>query len=160
MTLHSRFVNVFVLLRILIGLYFASAGIAKLSRPFEEFQFVIQSYAILPPAAEEWLARCLPWAEALAGSFLIVGLWTRQALAAIWLMTTCFILALASLLYRQINLEDCGCLALGVPISPRATLLLDAAIWVTVAACWRRMDRLKILSVDQAFARAGAGGRP
>lgn len=155
----TKIVNWLCLARFLIGCYFAVSGVSKLARPYEEFLFVVQGYALLPPMAEDWLARLLPWVEAVGGVFLLAGLWTRQTLTAILGLCTIFILALASVLYRQLSLEDCGCIAIGVNLSPKMTLVVDVLMWLVLAIGrknWRKMQRF---GVDEYFERRQAADK-
>jgi uncharacterized membrane protein YkgB len=55
------------------------------------------------------VAVVLPWVELIAGLFLIVGVWKREAAATIGVLLVVFLAAAASVMWRGIDVENCGC---------------------------------------------------
>ncbi|MBI4353223.1 MAG: hypothetical protein HY593_04770 [Candidatus Omnitrophica bacterium] len=127
-------------IRFLVGFFFTASGFLKLIRPYEEFLFVVQSYAVLPDFGEALVARVLPWFEFFLGVFLLLGFWFRTALWALWALVSVFMGVVGLALYRKLEIEDCGCLG-GFSLPLHQTLLLDVVLWFLLGAMvvfWRR----------------------
>jgi uncharacterized membrane protein YphA (DoxX/SURF4 family) len=100
----------------------------------------------------------VPWVEILCAALLILGLWTRAAGVLLWLLTSAFIIAIMSVLYRQIDVK-CGCFGDGYLLCPGAMSpchvfqngIILAIVLVCVFAGGGR------ISLDSLFAR---GKRP
>jgi uncharacterized membrane protein YphA (DoxX/SURF4 family) len=95
-------------LRLALGGFFVYASLNKIQDP-AGFARVVYQWQILPPAPANLVAIMLPWVEALAGVLLIAGLWKREAAAVIAALLLVFLLAAGSVLYRGIDVENCGC---------------------------------------------------
>ncbi len=87
-------------------------GPAAFARIVYRYQ-VIGPNATLPPGVANTVAVTLPWIELLCGLLLIAGVWRREAALVTALMLFVFVLAIASALWRGIDLENCGCFSLG-----------------------------------------------
>lgn len=98
-----------VLARILLGGLFLLAGGAKLLQPTAEFQAALANYRFIPLSLQGPLATGLPWIELLTGGFVLVGLYTRQALAATGLLLILFTTSLLLAWAMGADLSDCGC---------------------------------------------------
>jgi uncharacterized membrane protein YphA (DoxX/SURF4 family) len=101
--------NAFVLtaLRILLGVLFIYAAYDKILNP-HHFAISIRAYKIIPPEYSNLFALMLAWSEMIAGVLIIVGLFTRQAASAIFIMLAMFIAAIVISLVRGLAI-DCGC---------------------------------------------------
>lgn len=119
-----------LLCRVGLGGLFVVSGFQKLILPAENFAAVIEKFEILSGPAAAFLSHALPWAEFLAGVFLVVGLWTPLSSAALWLMNTVFIGVLASALARKLPLDQCGCFGKNLSIPLPVMLGLDLLIWM------------------------------
>ena len=122
--------KLFFALRILAGAVFAVSGYLKLIEPAQNFLTVIQGYQILGGLAALWAARVIPWAEFIFGVFLVLGLWPRTALTALWALNSAFILALGSAIWRKLPLKDCGCFGDSLSMSLHDTLLFDMGLFL------------------------------
>ena len=71
-------------IRILLGAVFIFSGFQKLTHPAENFQAVIEKFEIVGGSAAAVLSHVIPWYEFVFGAFLVLGLWTDLALAALW----------------------------------------------------------------------------
>ncbi len=93
--------------RIVIGLIFLAAALAKIADP-AGFALQVAHYRILPPALVHVPAILLPWIELLAGLSLVLGIRARSgawfALGSLVVFTAAVGFAMA----RGLNFE-CGC---------------------------------------------------
>ena len=140
-----------VIVRVVIGALFVFSGFQKLMQPSENLLAVIHTYALLPNAAAVPFSKILPWAEYIAGVFLILGLWTRLSLAILWLSNTAFIAALSQALPRKLPLGACGCFGDAVTLSPKKMLIVDILLWGVFFILWSRAVRAKPASLDGVF---------
>ena len=129
-----------VVLRVVVGLVFIYAAYVKLRDPWALFAMSIDSYGILPLRWVEFVARTLPWFEALLGVVLISGYFQRLATGTGTLLILGFICAMAwaKLHGKQI---DCGCFgpgeAIGVWSILRDASIGAALLFVTVMSFWK-----------------------
>jgi len=112
-------INIGVLLsRLLVGGVFLIAGFAKLKAPASRFIRAVLGYELLPkPLAVVW-ARILPWVEVVAGSLLIVGLWSRFAVVLSTALLLMFSFAMAISLFQGKD-QECGCFKTLTPVQWR-----------------------------------------
>ena len=101
--------SVFLLaVRLLVGGLFLFAAYTKLSDP-QSFALSVKAFKLLPnDALITQAAFAIPWAEALCGACLIVGLWTRAAALLLTVMVGGFIYGIWSVIDRGLSVE-CGC---------------------------------------------------
>ncbi len=138
-----------LVLRLFLGVVFLSASIHKIQHP-EQFAVAIRAYQILPPSFSNLFALLLAWTEALASVLLILGLFTKKAASAIFILLATFIVAVVVTLARGFVI-DCGCFGgnghdVDVWLLVRNILLITAAILVV------RFDR-GFLGVSDLFTR-------
>jgi putative oxidoreductase len=93
--------------RIVLGLLFVFAGAAKAYDP-GAFAIEIQRYQLVSWIPGVVAANYLPWVELLAGALLFLKRFERGALLLITCMLIIFTLALASAMFRGLDI-DCGC---------------------------------------------------
>ncbi len=100
-----------LVLRLALGGMFVFAAWVKLSGP-QEFAFSIKAFDIIGVESGEHIIKlltfALPWAEMICGVLLILGLFTRSAAGLLSVQLVVFIAAIASVLYRGLDVE-CGC---------------------------------------------------
>ena len=94
--------------RLLLGGLLVYAGYNKLL-DVPKFAEDIAHFRLLPAPLNRALAVVLPWNEFVAGSLLILGIWSRAAALASLLFFTVFAIAVTSAIARNLNIE-CGCL--------------------------------------------------
>jgi putative oxidoreductase len=121
---------VFILcLRVSLGLVFIVASVDKIQNP-GQFAMAIANYRLLPYEFIHGTAIVLPWIEVVAGSLLLLGIWTRANALLASSMLLVFILAIAQALWRHLDIS-CGCfdVASGADKMTRWTLYWDI-LWL------------------------------
>jgi putative oxidoreductase len=104
--------------RIGIGLIFIIASLEKIAMPWE-FGKAIYAYEILPGYLISPLGIAMPWVELTAGLLLVSNRIIRPAALLIGAMNIIFILAIASVMARGMEI-DCGC---GLEVGPMAIIV-------------------------------------
>lgn len=119
-----------VVLRVLVGAVFLLAAYTKLKDPWALFAMSIDSYGILPLRWVEFVARTLPWFEAVLGLALIVGVWQRVTTGIGTLLMLVFIGAMAWAKLHGKDI-DCGCFGPGEALGVWS-ILRDVSIGVAL----------------------------
>lgn len=96
------------LLRAFLGTVLLFAGIAKLAS-YGAFVADMTTYRILPMSLMKTASYLLVSAEVSLGTALIVGYFSRGAGLLASLLFLTFGIALASVLWRELLVSDCGC---------------------------------------------------
>ncbi|MCD6505196.1 DoxX family membrane protein [Candidatus Poribacteria bacterium] len=103
--LRSPFITV---LRVFLGSVLFSAGVAKIAN-FPLFLRYISLYDLLPPSLVTPTGYLLLSAEISIGALLIIGYFSRGAALLGGILFLTFSMALSSVIWRGLPLEDCGC---------------------------------------------------
>jgi uncharacterized membrane protein YphA (DoxX/SURF4 family) len=104
--------NVVLLLRVVLGAIFLTAGALKIGWHFDGlnlFASQIAGFQLLPRVLIPPLALLLPFVEVLLGAYLILGLFTRIAATFAAIQLAVFAGAIASVLLRGLPPVSCGC---------------------------------------------------
>jgi hypothetical protein len=122
-----------LVLRLGLGGIFLYAAVEKVLHP-ASFAIAVRGYKIVPFAYSNLFAIAISWSEFLAASMLILGILTRKAAAAIFILLVVFIAAVALVMVRGM-VVDCGCFgednsSTSWPLLARNFLLLAAAYLV------------------------------
>lgn len=105
----------FFCVRVFVGFVFAYAGFAKLTEPVQNFEYLINSYEVIPAFLVPIGARILPWLEWVFGMYMILGYMPRLTSAVLGLFSLMFIgIILASGVLWQ-GPSTCGCFGEGGP---------------------------------------------
>ncbi|NIM18718.1 MAG: DoxX family membrane protein [Candidatus Latescibacteria bacterium] len=96
-----------LLLRLLLGVVFIYASFHKVQHP-EQLAIIVRSYELLPVSLSNLFALFLAWSELLAGAFLILGMFTKQAASAVAILLAMFVIAIVATIARGLVI-DCGC---------------------------------------------------
>lgn len=96
-----------LVLRVVLGGLFVFAAVLKLRDP-QAFVESVMAFKILPEHLATLTAFALPWAEAMCGVLLILGLWARAAALLLVVMVAVFVAGIVSAMYRGLELS-CGC---------------------------------------------------
>ena len=137
--------------RVVVGALFILSGFLKLVQPYQNFLYVIQSYQVLPAPLDVIMARTFPWVEYLAGVYVLLGLWTRPAMAVLWVLNTAFIGALWSALLRGLPIDECGCFGEMFSLPPQAMLALDLVLWGLFFVSWKKPRSASVKGLDSFF---------
>jgi uncharacterized membrane protein YphA (DoxX/SURF4 family) len=140
-----------VLLRLVVGSVWVVAGALKLPEPAQSVA-AVRAFQLLPSGIVPTVGQLLPVIEVVVGLMLVLGLLTRAAAAASVLLLVAFIVGIASVWARGINI-DCGCFG-GGGANPdaaseypweiaRDALLLAASTYLV----WRPSTRLSLDSL-------------
>lgn len=127
---------VYHLARLALGLVFIYAGAVK-AQDVVAFAGHVAAYQILPYAMNYLVAATLPYVEFLAGVLLLLNARIRPALMVIGGMTLVFMVALTSVLLRDLGI-DCGCFdpSGGQNVTAGTALLRDVGLMVLVVLVW------------------------
>lgn len=99
-------VVVFVL-RILLGGLFLFSSFDKVEHP-DKFAVAVRAYKLIPVELSYIFALLVAWSEVVASVMLILGIMTRKAAGAIFILLVLFTVAITSTLVRGLVI-DCGC---------------------------------------------------
>jgi putative oxidoreductase len=102
--------------RLILGVIFVQFALSKIMRP-AVFALNVVDYAMMPAWAVNLWALFLPWAELMAGLFLILGIRTRAAAVIIGGMNVIFIIGLVKVIIQGLPIT-CGCVGeAGEPVT-------------------------------------------
>src|SRR5437016_5463080 len=125
----SRVLTIATLLgRFLLALVFGLSAAGKLTAP-GLFRATVEGYHMLPSALVAPFAVALPWIEALAALYLLLGLFLRVAALATGGLLIVFIVALGVQIARGTVSGGCGCLPTSGPLGS-----LPAVQWLAGGA--------------------------
>jgi uncharacterized membrane protein YphA (DoxX/SURF4 family) len=93
--------------RLVVGGVWIVAGALKLADPYESVR-AVRAYDLLPESVVPTIGHLLPVLEVVVGACLVLGLLTRGAAAVSALLFVAFIIGIASVWARGIEIE-CGC---------------------------------------------------
>jgi uncharacterized membrane protein YphA (DoxX/SURF4 family) len=93
--------------RLVTGGVWIWAGLLKLPNPDQSVQ-AVRAYELLPGDVSVTVGHLLPVLELVVGACLVLGVLTRGAAAVSGLLFVAFIVGIASVWARGINI-DCGC---------------------------------------------------
>jgi uncharacterized membrane protein YphA (DoxX/SURF4 family) len=107
------------LCRLVLAGYLGLAGVLKLPDPAESVR-AVRAYRILPEVVVPTVGYVLPALEVAIAVLLVIGLATRVTAVLSALLMTAFIIGIASVSARGINI-DCGCFGGGGDVAEGAT---------------------------------------
>ena len=118
-----------------LGVVFIWASVDKIIYP-EQFAQMVYHYKILPNILVHFVSIYIPWLELITGVLLVIGVWERTGLIIFNLLIFVFMIALASALFRGLDIH-CGCFT----VDPNAekelviSLLRDVALLIAGIGC-------------------------
>jgi len=137
--------------RIIIGSIFIFSGLGKLLSPYQNFQYVIQAYQLLPSWGEVCVAQIFPWIELSVGVFVFLGLWTPWALRGALVLFGIFVVVVGQALIRNLPLESCGCFGEWIHIQPQVVIIMDSVSLLLTLLLLRNLPYVKKFSLDSYF---------
>ena len=144
-------IKIFVILRVLMGGLFILSGFEKLVGPYQNFLYVVQSYAVLNTFGEELVARFFPWIELLLGVFLMFGLWLKWALRGVILLIVVFMAVVGQAIVRNLPIDECGCFGELISFPLHVTIVIDSALLVLAGVLARSGKLVSHFSLDRYF---------
>ena len=144
-------INIFVVIRILIGLVLVFSGAEKLLSHYQNFLYVVQSYELLPESFEKPFVFIFPWIELLTGLFLVLGLWMTVSLKSVTVLFAVFIFVLSQATIRHLPVMECGCFGGAVTIPIHVTLILDSMTFLLIIWLNLNAQRTSRFGLDQYF---------
>jgi len=96
-----------LLARVVTGAVWIVAGGLKIAEPDASIA-AVRAYELLPSSLAQWVGLALPAVELVVGLALVLGVLTRGAAVVSALLFVAFIVAIASVWARGIEI-DCGC---------------------------------------------------
>ena len=117
-----------LVLRFVIGGMFFYAAFEKVLHP-SAFAMAVRGYKLIPFSLSNLFAIAVSWSELVAAAFLILGILTRKAAGAIFLLLIMFIAAISTVLVRGMVI-DCGCFGAGGAHTSWLLLVRNAVLLV------------------------------
>ncbi|MSR64280.1 MAG: DoxX family membrane protein [Verrucomicrobiae bacterium] len=153
--LHPSSLAVFtVIARILVGGTFVLAATLKLIAPVENMEAAVRGFQLVPGVLERPIALVLPWIELFAGTFCLLGLFTRFAAWVLAILLAVFIGALAWAKFKGLDLQNCGCFARWDFIQSPNLLLLRDVVLLLLALPLLRKQRYRLSLEEYAQSKA------
>lgn len=134
-----------------VGCIFVVSGFEKIITPYQNFQYVIESYQVVPDSWEAIIAQVFPWVELITGLFVMLGLWTKTFLFSALGMSTTFMIIVSQAIIRQLPITECGCFGELVSLPLQAVLTIDATLFCCTLFLIKNYPKTTILSLDQHF---------
>lgn len=122
--LRSRWLNLAA--RFIVGGLFFYAAFEKVLHP-AAFAMAVRGYKLIPFSLSNLFAIAVSWSELVAATFLILGLLTRKAAGAIFILLIMFTTAIITVLVRGMVI-DCGCFGEGGASTSWLLLVRNAAL--------------------------------
>jgi len=138
-------------IRILLGCFFIFSGFEKLITPYQNFLYVVQSYAFLPSLLEIVAARMVPWVELVLGAFLILGLWLNYVLPSLLVLIASFILIVSQALVRDLPILECGCFGESFSLPLSIVMIIDSMLLLLTYVLFRNISQVRKVSLDEYF---------
>lgn len=102
--------------RLLLGVIFIQFALSKIMRP-AVFALNVVDYGMMPAWGVNLWSLVLPWAELVAGLFLVLGIRPRASATVIGAMNIIFIVGLVNALFYNLPIS-CGCVGeAGEPVT-------------------------------------------
>lgn len=137
-----------LVIRLVVGGVWLYAGALKLFEPTESVA-AVRAYELLPGSLVQPVGQLLPVVEVVVGAMLVLGLLTRGAAVVSALLFVAFIIGIASVWARGMNI-DCGCFG-GGGYDPNASdkypweIARDVVLLIaSLVLVWLRSTRLSL----------------
>jgi uncharacterized membrane protein YphA (DoxX/SURF4 family) len=89
----------------------------------------VRAYKLIPFSLSNLFAIATSWSEMVAATFLILGILTRKAAGAIFILLVMFTAAISTVLVRGMVI-DCGCFGEGGATTSWLLLVRNAALLI------------------------------
>jgi uncharacterized membrane protein YphA (DoxX/SURF4 family) len=136
------------LVRVGLGAMFLFSAIHKIQNP-DAFAIAIRGYNLMPLALTNIFALAVAWSEAVAGIMLVLGVMTKHAAGAAFLLLAMFTIAITTTIVRGMTV-DCGCFSNEGGDQTGYTLILRNLFLIVGAVMVMRFDN-GFLSLSKAL---------
>lgn len=139
--------------RLVVGATFILSGTLKLIMPIENFEAAIRWFHLVPEMLERPIAFLLPWIELFAGTFCLVGLFTR---ASAFVITTLLVMFMGLMLWAKakgIDMQACGCFGSWELAKTPGTILIRNTILLVLTMPLLRKQRFRFSLEEYAMRR-------
>ena len=143
--------NVFLLIRVFLGVLFIVSGGEKAVSPSENFLYVIQAYQVLPDLLARIASLVFPWVELFVGLSILLGLWLDVGLKVLALVSSSLILMVGQAIVRNLPIDSCGCFGSLVHLPLRGVIILDITVLAATIYCLEYLEKARRLSLDNYF---------
>ena len=143
--------NVFLLIRLFLGVLFIVSGGEKAVSPSANFLYVIQAYQILPDVLAQIAALVFPWVELFVGLSILLGMWLDVGLKVLVVVSCSLILMVGQAIVRNLPIDSCGCFGNLVHLPLRGVILLDVTVLACTVFCLEHIESARRLSLDHYF---------
>jgi len=113
-------------LRLVIGGLFFYAAFEKVLHP-AAFAMSVRGYKLIPFSLSNLFSIAVSWSEIVAATLLVLGILTRKAAGAIFILLIVFTTAITTVLVRGMVI-DCGCFGEGGASTSWLLLVRNAAL--------------------------------
>lgn len=141
------------ILRIVIGMVLLVSGVEKTISPYQNFLYVIQTYAMLPSFWENVVAVVLPWIELIVGVMLVLGLWVPISLKGGLVIFALFVVVVGQALLRGLPIDQCGCFGELIHLAPTTVIIFDSMTILVLYILIRNITQTSRFSLDGFFRR-------
>lgn len=145
----------FVVIRMILGVLFIVSGLEKIISPAENFQYVIEGYAIFSPELARMVSIVFPWIELFTGLFIALGFWLQPALMGMLLISTSLIIVVGQAIIRRLPLENCGCFGNLIHLPLQGVIVLDSAIFALTLFLLLNAVKASKFGLDDFYDRSG-----
>ena len=153
--MEKKRINIFFIIRLLVGAVFLVSGAEKLLSPYQNFLYVVQGYSLFLPFFEELTARIFPWIEFILGIFTVLGLNLFWSLRGILFCLVGFILIISQAILRNLPIEECGCFGSLVSVPITVTLVFDSCLFLLTLWMVINVSKTSFWGLDQIFQKDG-----
>lgn len=119
--------------------------------PYQNFQYVIQAYKLIPEFLEPIIAQVFPWVELITGIFLLLGLWLRWALISTGIMVIGFLAIVGQAIFRQLPIDSCGCFGSLISLPLYGVFTMDVCLLIGTVLAYKNLSKTSRWSLDGEF---------
>ena len=150
-------INIYVLIRAVLGCLFVVSGFEKIISPPQNFLYVVQAYGILNGVFDQGIVSVVPWVEFLTGVFLFLGLWLKRSLQVLFVLMSGFIIVVGQALARHLPIDECGCFGGLFSFPPPVVLAMDTTLLFLAGWVYHKIVKARCWSVDGYFQKNARG---
>ncbi|MFC1697539.1 MauE/DoxX family redox-associated membrane protein [Nanoarchaeota archaeon] len=117
-----------LIVKYIIAIFFIITGILKIPH-LKDFYIIVLEYQIIKKPLAKIFAYTLPFIEIIIGGLLIANIFPFYITLIIFLLTTSNLIAIAFVLIRKLNIQNCGCYGLAIKSPVNNLKLVENICW-------------------------------